>query len=158
MFLFFCLIFTKNTAINLLFFLLIVVNGIFLFFLIKVEFLSFIFALVYIGAIAILFIFALIFLRLEIKTTTKNYQLDNLLLIIVFLFKIILVFCFININIELNCLYFKQLHQTFFDFLFFNFNELNSLIFLFTTHYIFIILMGLILLVGMVGAIALCLL
>lgn len=99
----FSIFFYQNTAICILFFLLTIIISTLLLFLNGIEFLGFIFLLIYVGAISILFIFALIFLRLDNKLLgIRSNAIENNLIFLILFLKTVFIFILINLNIEMS--------------------------------------------------------
>jgi NADH-ubiquinone oxidoreductase chain 6 len=91
---FFVLICVENTALALVAFVLNLLFGVLILFFAGVEFLSFAFLLVYLGAISVLFIFALLFLKLDAKKVPHVFSFDSFSLIfLVFLMDIFFYLC-----------------------------------------------------------------
>lgn len=156
---FFVLICVENTALSLVAFVVNLLFGVLLLFFAGVEFLSFAFLLVYLGAISVLFIFALLFLKLDAKKVPLVFSFDSFTLLFLIFCKCIFFSFAINSNLEmflmsnsdftplslLNCLKYRW-------------NDLTILVGLFSFFNGYIVLIGLILLVTMIGSIALCIL
>ena len=67
-------IFSKNPVNSVLFLVLAFLNSTFLFILIGAEFVGIILAIVYIGAVAILFLFVVMMLDIQMTTLNVQYQ------------------------------------------------------------------------------------
>lgn len=110
-------IFSKNTVHSILYLILVFISASSLFFTIKADYIAIIYLVVYIGAIAVLFLFVVMMLNiknLEIDSFYNNSiflfskeKADSLVFsfcyfwFIILLFKVSIVFC------EAFCLYFK---------------------------------------------------
>ena len=142
-----------NPVHSILFLILTFVNSSFILILFKIEFLSLLFIIIYVGAIAVLFLFVIMMLNIKKNQTTsiinKNY-----------LFLVVLVFAFI-------CYKFENLLGSFLiadevivpaiisiDFLADIYLIGQSL---YNYHFILVLLAGLILLIAMIGAVILTL-
>jgi len=90
-------IISKNPIFSILFLILSFFNFSGLLFLLELEFLPVIFLVVYVGAIAVLFLFVLMLLNIkysELKESMSHYVPVALFLIVVFLFELVTVFFF----------------------------------------------------------------
>jgi NADH:ubiquinone oxidoreductase subunit 6 (subunit J) len=160
------IIFCRNSLYSIINLVFLIIFSCVIIFNLKVEFLTFILLLIYVGAISILFLFIVMMLdldkteKLNINFNYSNYYFIYFLLVLKFFFfffflnkKIcvslgIFSFEYIKYNNDINC--FSQ----------FLFNERNdNLIFinLFSQKFFLFIIIGIILLFSMVGSIALCL-
>ena len=153
-------VFSKNPVHSVLYLILIFILTICFFFLLGVEYLSFVFLIIYIGAIAVLFLF--IVMMLNIKTIEYNESflkylpISGLLIVVLFLelsyiFDIDL-FLNMNITFDNNNLFFTW------DDYFEGLNPLFLIAFVLYTYYShLLIITGLLLLLAMVGSIMLTL-
>lgn len=152
-------IFFENALYSLLCVVCIVVLVCFVLFYLGVEFLTYIYLLVYIGAIATLFLFVIMLLNTNYQTPNKQSQrtssVDFVLYLLMFL-KSYLVFSYLSTNLvsflfENDCFFqtsYLILGATGDTVLFLN---------LFYYYFIYFIIIGFILLLAMVGSIGLCL-
>ena len=138
-------------------------------FLLNIEFLPILFLIVYVGAIAVLFLFVLIMLNIklsELKEGMKQYVLISFIFGLIFIFEALTIF-----NIKFVSLNFSGTPQTIiqdslltfnfcFDFSVWCFKPSNTLylgeLFFTSFAYLFIVL-GFVLLLAMIGAIVLTL-
>lgn len=153
-------IISKNPVHSILALVLLFFNAAGLLILLGVEFLGMLFLIVYIGAIAVLFLFVV--MMLNIKTTTINFLMFDYFLLLLFNL-IFFVFCTLNINVN-----FLNLDGLFYNF-YFNpivLWHLNVKLFdnifvlgyvLYTFYFYLFLLCGIILLISMLGAISLTL-
>ena len=149
---------TTNAVYSIFFLILVFCNATFLLLLLNVEFLALTLILVYIGAVAVLFLFVV--MMLDIKQIDKNEK--N----IFFLLPINLIIGFIML-ISIYLILFKDLTynltENIYDFNYFNwFDMLTPLSnieligqFLYTFGFFYFIQAGVILLLAMIGAIVL---
>jgi len=149
---------TTNAVYSIFFLILVFCNATFLLLLLNVEFLALTLILVYIGAVAVLFLFVV--MMLDIKQIEKNEK--N----IFFLLPINLIIGFIML-ISIYLILFKDLTynltENIYDFNYFNwFDMLTPLSnieligqFLYTFGFFYFIQAGVILLLAMIGAIVL---
>jgi NADH-quinone oxidoreductase subunit J len=81
-------VFSKNPIHSVLYLILIFINTICFFFLLGVEYLSFVFLIIYIGAIAVLFLFVVMMLNIKIieynESFLKYLPISGLLLFVLF--------------------------------------------------------------------------
>jgi NADH-quinone oxidoreductase subunit J len=148
-----CLVFLSHNPVNsVLFLILSFVNAASILLLFNVDFLGILFIIIYVGAIAVLFLFVVMMLNVKIYVLNSFYSL------LFYLISCILLFVFIYMNINL----------TFFDLSLeptrafnYNFDNLSNIdIFgqsLYNNYLSCFLLAGLVLLVAMVGAIILTL-
>lgn len=159
-------IFSSNVLYSILSLVFLIVTGCFVLLVLEVEFLSFIIMLLYIGAIAVLFLFVVMMLQLN-KNNAKQLKMSFLgadgILYLLFGFKCIFFIFYLNQKLSSFISLFSYQFTTFqhegsYSFV----NSLlvggDSLIFLslFTQKYYFFVLVGIILLFSMVGSIILC--
>ena len=159
----------KNPIHSVLFLILTFFNLSCLLFILNVEFLPLLFLIVYVGAIAVLFLFVLIMLNIklsELKEGSKQYLFIAFIFGIIFLVETLLVF---NINFSaLNLLGFplKKAQDSLlsfgfcFDFSTWCFKHSNILYLgelLFTSFAYLFVALGFVLLLAMIGAITLTL-
>ena len=160
---------SRNPIYSVLFLILTFFNLSCLLFLLNIEFLPILFLIVYVGAIAVLFLFVLIMLNIklsELKEGMKQYVLISFIFGLIFIFEALTIF-----NIKFVSLNFSGTPQTIiqdslltfnfcFDFSVWCFKPSNTLylgeLFFTSFAYLFIIL-GFVLLLAMIGAIVLTL-
>lgn len=151
---------SANNPIHSVFYLVLVfLNGAGLFILWGVEFLAIVFIIVYVGAIAILFLFIVMMLNIKLVELNENmlrYLPIGAFMAIIFFFEIFLLMD--NDFISLN--FYKT--QDFFIFswdpLFISFSNLEILgLYIYTLYFSLFWMASLILLVAMIGAIVLTL-
>lgn len=150
----------SNNAIYSVFFLIsIFINTSIIFILFNVDFLGILLLLVYVGAIAILFLFIVMMLNIKkVENENNTYLILGFSIFSIFFLHFIYIlfnmfFTYIPINILLNIN----------DFFFFNVNlidEWNNIIlikkigvFLFLEHYLLLFFSGLLLLISLIGSI-----
>jgi NADH:ubiquinone oxidoreductase subunit 6 (subunit J) len=146
----------KNPIHSVFYLVLVFLNGAGLFILLGVEFLAIIFIIVYVGAIAILFLFIVMMLNIKLVELNENmlrYLPIGALIAILFFFEIFLV-----IDSDLISLYYNNNDSimTPWDSNVINFSNLENLGQPIYTYYFHLFwIASLILLVAMVGAIVL---
>ncbi len=139
-------IFSKNPVNSVLFLVLAFLNSTFLFILIGAEFVGIILAIVYIGAVAILFLFVVMMLDIQITTlmlNIKRYVPLALLFAGVILAEIIYLTVFKSSKSNLSEIV-RSLNNT---------EEIGNV--LYTKYFIDFQLSGIVLLLAMIGAIVL---
>ena len=139
-------IFSKNPVNSVLFLVLAFLNSTFLFILIGAEFVGIILAIVYIGAVAILFLFVVMMLDIQITTlifNIKRYIPLALLFAGVILAEIIYLTVFKSSKSNLSEIY-RTSNNT---------EEIGNV--LYTKYFIDFQLSGIVLLLAMIGAIVL---
>ena len=125
-------------------------------FCINVEFLALVFVMVYVGAIIVLFLFAVMLLNFRISAT---YYVENFIVIIFFLFSYIYTNLWIFLSdIEEEYISCKLLSNVDLSYVV-SFCVSDTFVFkeLYTTYGLLLILVALILLIVMVGSISICL-
>ena len=149
----------RNPIHSVLFMILVFVNVIFLLICLQAEFLALTFVIVYVGAVAVLFLFVV--MMLNIKVTELNKELVHYFPIgglvgIIFLMNIFLILLSNGVNSPLDLSLTKNLtYKNWFEFIDSptNIEVIGQLIY---THQVFYFLLcGLVLLVAMIGAIVL---
>jgi NADH-quinone oxidoreductase subunit J len=144
----------RNPVHSVLFLILTFINAAGLLFLLEIEFLSFIFIVVYVGAIAVLFLFVV--MMLDIKIAENNQKFSR-----IFYVSSLVLFgtTFVNesfnnesdylrsLNVHIN--WFKKLD------LITNIEALGQI--LYTYYFVYIIIVGVLLLIAMLGTIVLTL-
>lgn len=152
----FCVILSKNPLHSVIFLIFVFCNIVLILLLQGIDFLAMVFLIVYIGAIAVLFLFVVYMLNIkiiELNELNWRYLFGLILSLIIFIFFIFVFsnkfnIIFYNFNEEIN--FFNWL-----NFLF-NIQNLHILAFLlYSDFYLIFIIIGLILLVAMLGAIVL---
>ena len=153
-------IFCNSLLYTILSLVFLIISSCCVLFLLDIEFLSFIFLLVYIGAIAVLFLFIIMMLqlnKLELEKKVINVFSSSNLLYFIIVLKFIYFFFFLNKRLSMLI--------NFFSYEFMKSNEIISIVLiqdsifflnLFTQNFFFFILVAIILLFSMVGSIALC--
>lgn len=148
----------KNPIHSILFLILVFCNAAGLLILLETEFLAMIFLIVYVGAIAVLFLFVIMMLNIKIIELNENvlrYLPIGSIIAIIFLFEIFLI-----IDNDLIPI-FSNVEKTYFEEWEYNINNLTNIEvigILIYTHYFYLFLMSsIILLIAMVGAIVLTL-
>jgi len=148
----------KNPIHSILFLILVFCNAAGLLILLETEFLAMIFLIVYVGAIAVLFLFVIMMLNIKIIELNENvlrYLPIGSIIAIIFLFEIFLI-----IDNDLIPI-FSNVEKTYFEEWGYNINNLTNIEvigILIYTHYFYLFLMSsIILLIAMVGAIVLTL-
>jgi NADH-quinone oxidoreductase subunit J len=157
-------IFCRNSLYSILSLIIIIVSSCFILFSLKIEFLSFLLLLIYVGGIAVLFLFMVIMLQLykDTKQTTIFFLSQNYLLCIFLCLKFVVFIYFFNkvFCSSLNLISFEYLKYNKDNNLFFNIIwNTDTLIFLnlFTTKAFLFFILGFTLLFSMIGSIAICL-
>lgn len=146
---------SKNPIMSVFWLVLAFTNASLLLILLGVEFLPILFIIVYVGAIAILFLFVVMLLNIKLVEITENsskYLPIGIIIGFIFLYQILYSFDEINtINSISNTssIYYNEiLNST-------NIELIAEI--LYTDYALYFLLSGLILLVSMIGAIVLCL-
>lgn len=143
----------KNPILSVFWLVLAFVNGALLLLLLGVEFLPVLFIIVYVGAVAILFLFVVMLLnikRVEIGENTTRYAPLGVIIGLLFLYQIFYLRELTEegvLNLEsynYSCL----INVT-------NIEEIGSI--LYTEYWVYFLVSSLVLLVSMIGAIVLCL-
>lgn len=67
-------IFSKNTIYSILYLILVFCNASGLLFLLNVDYLAFVFLIVYVGAIAVLFLFVVMMLNVKLSARTETFS------------------------------------------------------------------------------------
>ena len=159
-------IFSSTPFYSILGLICIILNGCFILFLLRIEFLAFIMLLLYIGAIAVLFLFVVMMLEASTNHSQKlNISCFSSSGILYSVFCIKLFYCLFYFNNQLS----TALNLFSYQFLNYssvlNYTSINNLwisgdsvIFLsvFTQKYFLFVLVSIILLFAMVGSIVLC--
>lgn len=146
-------IFSNNAVHSVLFLIFTFFNSAILFLLMNAEFLAMTIVIVYVGAIAVLFLFVVMMLNIsesEIKEGFLKYFPFGLILIAIFITELFLIFNFNNfpvpenVKIDINEIDLIEVSNT----------KLIGL-FLYTDYFIIFQISGFILLLAMIGAIVL---
>lgn len=152
----FCVILSKNPLHSVIFLIFVFCNVVLILLLQGIDFLAMVFLIVYIGAIAVLFLFVVYMLNIKlIEINELNWQYLIGLFLSLFFFSFFFLF-FLNTknfdfyNFETNFNFFIWL-----NFLFDIQNLRILALILYLDNYIIFIIIGLILLVAMLGAIVL---
>lgn len=152
----FCVILSKNPLHSVIFLIFVFCNVVLILLLQGIDFLAMVFLIVYIGAIAVLFLFVVYMLNIKlIEINELNWQYLFGLFLSTFFFSIFAYsffefqgFSFYNFDINFN--FFVWLN------LLFDIQNLRILaLILYLDFYIIFVIIGLILLVAMLGAIVL---
>ena len=148
-------IFSKNPVNSVLFLVLAFLNSTFLFILIGAEFVGIILAIVYIGAVAILFLFVVMMLDIKSSISKENilqYMPIGLLVGLVFIAELVIVL----INTKLDLTSIQILSNPMSNFVGQSNTEAIGSV-LYTNYILYFQLSGIILLVAMIGSIVLTL-
>nr|WAX04117.1 NADH dehydrogenase subunit 6 [Polysiphonia sp.] len=153
-----CVIFSENSVYSIFFLILTFCNVIFLLLLLGAEFLAFLLLIVYVGAIAVLFLFVIMMLNIK---TTKQIPIKQFFvyyLPVIFLLSLFILdsfwefFSFFDLlkNLEAKLIFTNWISE------FYNISNLNGIGNVLYTKYCFLfIIAGLVLLVAMIGVIVL---
>ena len=147
---------SKNPILSVFWLVLAFANAAVLLLLVGVEFLPLLFVIVYVGAIAILFLFVVMLLNIklvEIAENTTRYVPIGILTGLVFLYSIYFGLDFFKDSISVDSDLFTNEFTTIIS-------EINIVQFselLYTEYWVLFLTSSLILLVSMLGAIVLCL-
>lgn len=153
----------KNPIHAVFYLVLVFLNGAGLFILLGVEFLAMIFIIVYVGAIAILFLFIVMMLNIKLVELHENmlrYLPIGALMAIIFFFEIFLLMDLDMISGYINASTHAKhgLYMIPWEYYIFHGNPLEILGYpLYTYFFHFFLIAGFILLVAMIGAIVLTL-
>lgn len=144
----------KNPISSVFWLVLAFINAALLLLLLGIEFLPILFIIVYVGAIAILFLFVIMLLNIKLVEISQNatrYIPVSAIIAAIFLSQILFIFPANQENIfnQFNLIDFTELFKIT------NIQNVGNL--LYTEYWIYFILSSLILLVSMIGAIVLCL-
>lgn len=141
----------KNPISSVFWLVLAFINAALLLLLLGIEFLPILFIIVYVGAIAILFLFVIMLLNIKLVEISQNatrYIPVSIIVAAIFLSQILYIFPeYISNNF--NLIEYTELFK--------NTNVQNIGNLLYTEYWIYFIISSLILLVSMIGAIVLCL-
>lgn len=170
-------IFSRNTIHSILFLILLFCNVVGLLFLLNVEYLAMVFIIVYIGAIAVLFLFVVMMLNLRLLDVTDfswRYLPLGIVISSVFLFEILAIYynyytitnessrTLLDLipgqqDIAQNNLYFQENHVNWIRLVENNDNIHVLGQVMYTYYFIAFLLSGIVLFISMVGAIVLTL-
>jgi NADH:ubiquinone oxidoreductase subunit 6 (subunit J) len=109
----FMIVVTKNPIFSVLFLIITFFNVSSLLLLIEIDFLPIVFLIVYVGAVAILFLFVLMMLNIkisELKENTNHFIPIAMFLFVIFFFELFAVFYF-----EFTVLNFQKVHVEILD-------------------------------------------
>ena len=158
----FLVITVKNPVHSVLFLVLVFLEVVFLLLTLEIEFLSLIFIVIYVGAIAILFLFVVMMLDLKVLRLPTNYLRYFSIGGIIGLFFLFILIFFIKESIFLSSLSNELIYSTNYKNWIINYDNLNNLKcigqFLYTDYFIYFLMSGFLLLIGMIGPIVLTLL
>lgn len=146
-------IFSNNAVHSVLFLIFTFFNSAILFLLMNAEFLAMTIVIVYVGAIAVLFLFVVMMLNIsesEIKEGFLKYFPFGLILIAIFITELFLIFNFDNFSVPENV----KIDINEIDLIEASNTKLIGL-FLYTDYFIIFQISGFILLLAMIGAIVL---
>jgi NADH-quinone oxidoreductase subunit J len=152
---------SKNSINSIFFLILCFINSTNLLIIKNIEYLAILFIIIYVGAIAILFLFVIMLLNIKtINIQNNNNLLDNILILIVLIFLIIFQIFFFNYNfipsIKLTEFYIDITSIKFIDWSL-KYNNLNTFNilgdYLYNYYYLEIILASFLLFIPMIGAI-----
>lgn len=153
----FFVIFSRNPVQSVLFLVLVFCLVAQLLILLQVDFLAFILVIVYVGAIAVLFLFVVMMLNIkivELTETVNQYLPAGLFLSLVILMQLLVSVSSFKQSFQYSP-YLDQ--QNWFETSIFNSNIINLGAVLYTHYAFFLIFAGLLLLLAMIGAITLTL-
>jgi len=150
---------SKNSINSIFFLILCFINSTNLLIINNIEYLAILFIIIYVGAIAILFLFVIMLLNIKtINLKNNNNFIDNLLILLLILFLIsfqFFKFSFIS-SIKLTEFYLDLTSLKFIDWSL-KYNNLNAFNilgdYLYNFYYLEIILAGFLLFIPMIGAI-----
>jgi len=157
----------SNPLYSIISFIFLIVNSCIILFCWEVEFLTFILLLIYIGAIAVLFIFIVMLLHLDKEELRKNslsvLTLDNIFYVILFV-KLSWYFYFFNQKLWISTVIFSYEFSNFSESFYLtsvgnskiSIMDYTLFMQLFTHKYVNFLIVGIILLFSMVGSISLC--
>ena len=148
----------QNPVHSVFFLVLVFLTSAFLLFLLEIEFISLLFVLVYVGAIAILFLFVVMMLDIKITKHEKDFLVYSPLgsfLGVIFFLEIFLTLQ--ENSVPFSPLMGREIYTDWFAFMdnLTNIEVLGQL--LYTYYFFYFLVAGIILLVAMVGAIVLTL-
>jgi len=148
----------RNPIHSVLFMMLVFINVVFLLLFLEVEFLSLTFVIVYVGAVAVLFLFVVMMLNIKITELTEivHYLPIGGFVGFIFLFDIFLLLLMNGVGVSSNPVLMSEYNYTDWFALIdspSNMEVLGQLIYSYHAYYF--ILCGLVLLVAMIGAIVL---
>lgn len=151
-------IFNKNPLHSILFLILVFANMSLLLLIQKIEFLSLIILMVYIGAIAVLFLFVIYMLNIkiiELNEMNSSYLLGISLVFIIIIFELIINFLFSNSD-SMNVAYTANLFVEDWSNIFYHLSNIKIIgINLYFANYFLFIIISVILLLAMIGSIVL---
>jgi len=156
----FLMIISNNPIHSVLFFISIFINTSIIFILYNVDFLGLLLLIVYVGAIAILFLFVVMMINIK---KIENDNISYLFIGFSIFFILFLQFCYLFFDVFINYIP-RHLLVNINEFEFFNYailsDEYNRVsvvkkigIYLFLKYYLFVFFSGLLLLVSLIGCI-----
>ena len=160
-------IITKNPIFSVLFLIFSFVNTSCLLFLLNFEFLPISFLVIYVGAIAVLFLFILMMLNIKLAELTENFRNFvpfSLLFFVIFITELLIFvrceFAFVDLSNDNVLFFYEFINRSFFNFDFVNlvslFTNLKTISIALFSEYVFnFVISGFVLLLAMVAAIAL---
>lgn len=157
------MIISKNPVYSILSLILVFLNVSGLFVTLGAEFLALLFIIVYVGAVAVLFLFVIMMLNikfLSIRLSIYRYIPIFLIFGLIFSSEFLLIFCNDLVYFDIQYLDMLHLNEHFLDWCVYVFLPSNLTIFsdLLYTHFVFLLIAsGIILLISMIGAISLTL-
>lgn len=158
----FLVITVKNPIYSVLFLVLVFIEAAFFLLTLEIEFLPLIFIVIYVGAIAILFLFVVMMIDVKILKLPINYLRYFSIGGIVGLFFLFILIFYIQESIFLSQLSNELVFSTNYKNWIINFDNLNNLKcigqFLYTDYFVHFLMSGFLLLIGMIGPIVLTLL
>lgn len=151
-------IFNKNPLHSILFLILVFANMSLLLLIQKIEFLSLIILMVYIGAIAVLFLFVIYMLNIkiiELNEVNNSYLLGISLIFFIIIFEFFINFMFSNTD-NFNVAYTANLFVVDWSNIFYHLSNIKIIgINLYFANYFLFIIISVILLLAMIGSIVL---
>lgn len=155
----FLVIFSKNAIESVVFMVLAFCNAASILILFKVEFLGITYVIVYVGAIAVLFLFVIMMLNTKVIASSDDSFLKYFRSITVFFYSFIyfvgLVFSLYFLR-DFNMLYFKDFDANYYTWSIDNLSNIEVFgQILYNYFYVYVLIAGIILLVALVGAIVL---
>jgi NADH-quinone oxidoreductase subunit J len=144
----------RNPVHSVLFLILTFMNAAGLLFLLEIEFLSFIFIVVYVGAIAVLFLFVVMMLDIKIVENDQNF---SKIFYVTGLVLFGMTFIGVSFGNETDYLHSLNVYVNWFDKLdsVSNIEALGQI--LYTYYFVYVIIVGILLLIAMIGSIVLTL-
>lgn len=152
---------STNPVKSVLFLILVYIFSSFILFLLNVEFLALLYILVYVGAIAVLFLFVVMMLNIKENTLKKKFNLNKYIyLFITFIYFLLIYYDINGINNFSNIMEFINQNNYYFDLLKY-YKMSDSLAYigskLYTDYFLVFLMCGVLLLISMIGSITLTL-